>query len=113
MIKRQRNSPGRLLFRMQTTCAWCGKYIHPDTPVFSRGGTFPPGSDMTALAGQIAPIRFVNLKKSLLVSFPALDSQAKREGNDFVFLVCSPSCGDELAEAIRTEPLIDLPRAVE
>jgi len=41
--------------------------------------------------------------RTLLVAVSALDSPAKREGHDFVFIVCSERCGDDLAAALAAE----------
>lgn len=103
MVRRRRDSQSRLQFRMRTACAWCGKYVTEDTPVYSRGGKLQPGVDLSAYAGQVITMRLASHRKTLLLAITGLGSEARREGYDYIFMICSHECGDELAEALRQE----------
>jgi hypothetical protein len=89
------------LFR--STCGWCGKTIPPDTEVFGGGGKVRPGVDVTPQAGQVMALYLAGPDKTVLVAVTALDSDARREGYDFVYMTCSADCGNRLRAAFQGE----------
>jgi len=74
------------------TCAWCGKHIPDDTPVFAFGAKSRPGVDLSEYEGRAIEITIVARRKSVPMMVTSADSEAKREGKDFMFMVCSEEC---------------------
>jgi hypothetical protein len=103
LMKRRKKKPADLARRFQTTCGWCGRKIPPDTEVFGGGGKARPGFDLTAHAGKVLPIYFATLDKTVLVAVAGLDSEARREGSDFVYMTCSEDCARSLKTAFEGE----------
>jgi hypothetical protein len=89
--------------RFQTTCGWCGREIPPDTEVFGGGGKARPGIDLTAHAGHVLPVYLVGSDKTVLVAVAGLDSEARREGQDFMYMTCSAACARSLKAAFECE----------
>jgi hypothetical protein len=103
LMKRRKKKPQNLAERFQSTCGWCGKVIPPDTAVFGGGGKARPGIDLSPVAGQVMPLYLVGLAKTVLVAVPGEESDAKRDGHDFVFMTCSASCGAAMKLAFQGE----------
>jgi hypothetical protein len=102
-MKRRKKKTIDLAQRFQTTCGWCGRRIPPDTEVFGGGGKARPGLDLTAQAGQVLPVYLVDRDKTVLVAVTGLDSAARREGHDFVYMTCSAACARDLKTAFESE----------
>jgi hypothetical protein len=102
-MKRRKKKPDDLAHRFQTTCGWCGRKIPPDTEVFGGGGKARPGIDLTAHAGHVLPVYFVGSDKIVLVAVTGLDSDARRDGQDFVYMTCSAACAQTLKAAFESE----------
>jgi hypothetical protein len=102
-MKRRKKKPHDLLSLFESTCGWCGKGIPPNTEVFGGGGKARPGVDLSGLAGQITALYLAGVDKTVLVGIAGLDSEAKRDGQDFVYLTCSQACGSALRAALQDE----------
>ena len=102
-MKRRKKQPTDLAQRFQTTCGWCGRTIQSDTEVFGGGGKARAGIDLTAHAGHVLPIYLVGLDKMVLVAVTGLDSPARRDGHDFVYMTCSDACARSLKTAFEGE----------
>ena len=102
-MKKRKSKPRSLYDRFKSTCGWCGKTIPPNTEVFSAGGKVRPGVDLSDKAGQVLPMYLFGLDKTVLVGVAGLDSDARRDGWDFVFMTCSRACGDRLRAAFQDE----------
>jgi len=102
-MKRRKKKPVDLAQRFRTTCGWCGRSIPPDTEVFGGGGKARPGIDLKALAGQVLPVQLVGPDKTVLVAVTGLDSEARRQGDDFVYMTCSEACARNLKTAFESE----------
>jgi hypothetical protein len=102
-MKRRKKKSDDLVHRFQSTCGWCGREISPDTEVFGGGGKARPGLDLTAHAGHVLPVHLVRLNKTVLIAVTGLDSQARREGQDFVYMTCSKACDQSLKTAFEDE----------
>ncbi|MCI0461440.1 MAG: hypothetical protein L0Z62_31200 [Gemmataceae bacterium] len=102
-MKRRKQKAPDLVERFQSTCGWCGKTIPPDTEVFGGGGKVRPGVDLSHKAGQVLPLYLSRLAKTVLVAVTGLDSQARREGDDFVYMTCSEACASCLRAAFESE----------
>jgi hypothetical protein len=102
-MKRRKKKPADLARRFETTCGWCGRKIPPDTEVFGGGGKVRPGVDLTAHAGHVLPIHLVGPYKTVLVAVCSEDSEARREGHDFMYMTCSEACARSLKTAFEGE----------
>jgi hypothetical protein len=81
-------------------CAWCGEQIGEDAEVFAVGAKIKEGIDFVGdgIAGSpFLPVVIGGRLVSAVVT--AADSQAKIDGNDIMFMVCSQEC----AEALKLE----------
>jgi hypothetical protein len=105
-MKPRNKKPQDLFERFQSTCGWCGKRIPENTPVYGGGGKARPGVDLSAHAGHVLAIRLVGAAKTVLVAVTGADSEARREGNDFVYMACSMECATAMKQALQDD--IDL-----
>jgi hypothetical protein len=103
LMKRHKKTPVDLVQRFQTTCGWCGRSILPGTEVFGGGGKARPGIDLTAQAGQVLQVHLVGPDKMVLIAVAGLDSDARRDGHDFVYMTCSEACAHSLKTAFESE----------
>ncbi|HKI37398.1 MAG TPA: hypothetical protein VKA46_36425 [Gemmataceae bacterium] len=102
-MKRRQKKPQNLIELFQATCGWCGKTIPPDTEVFGGGGKVRPGVDLSSKAGQVMPLYLAGPDKTVLVAVTGADSEARRDGHDFVYMTCSAACGERLRAAFQGE----------
>ena len=91
------------LYRIMHTCAWCGKEIPEDSEIFSVPGRARVGIDLRSHEGSTIPISLRWPGKTVYALVVGHDSQAKREGYDFVFVACSAGCAESLREALKKE----------
>ncbi len=85
------------------TCAWCGKHIPDDTPVFAFGAKARQGVDLSEYEGRAIEITIVARSKRVPMMVTSADSEAKREGKDFMFMVCSEECAKEAKAALEED----------
>jgi hypothetical protein len=102
-MKRRKKKRDDLAHRFETTCGWCGRRIPPDTEVYGGSGKARPGVDLTAHAGQVLPLYLVGPDMTVLVAIAGLDSEARRDGYDFVYMTCSEGCARSLKTAFDGE----------
>jgi hypothetical protein len=102
-MKRRKKNPDDLARRFQTTCGWCERRIPPDTEVFGGGCKARPGIELAAHVGQVLPLYLVGSGKKVLVAVTGLDSDARRDGHDFVYMTCSEACARSMKMAFEGE----------
>jgi len=105
-MKRRKKKPPNLLQLFETTCGWCGRAVPPGTPVYGGGIKARPGVDLSDKAGQVMPVRLIGAAKIVLLAVATPDSEARRDGYDFMCMTCSEACGAALRAAFQAE--IDL-----
>ena len=94
--------------RFLLTCGWCGKRIKKTSEVFTVGAQARPGFHLEQHEGEIIELALILADRKVSAMIPMNDSEAKRRGNDFLFVVCSQKCGNELKRALQAEKnLID------
>jgi hypothetical protein len=49
------------------------------------------------------PVKLSTLGRTIWSIVPPVDSDARMEGNDFMFTLCSEDCGDQLKETLDIE----------
>lgn len=86
--------------RLQSECGWCEEEIGEDEPVLGIGGKALPGIDLSLVQGKVIEIALETAGKHVLAAVSAFDSDAKKAGNDLMFMVCSEACGRQLQAAV-------------
>lgn len=89
--------------RFQAECGWCGRAIGEDDPVIAVGARVYEGIDLSLVEGKVIELAFTVSNKTVLVGVAGFDSDAKAEGNDMVFMVCSDACGRQIQSAFADE----------
>ena len=84
-------------------CSWCGKATPADPAVFGFGGKARPGVDLLEFEGGALRITLATQDKSVIAIVPGADSDARRDGYDFMFMVCSEECGQDMKAALDEE----------
>lgn len=84
-------------------CSWCGKKIKADAPVYGFGGRKRSGVDLTEYQGSAILISLATVPKEVICMVTATDSPAKADGKDFMFMVCSKTCADEMKSVLDAE----------
>lgn len=84
-------------------CAWCKKSIPEDDEVFGVGGTFPEKSDLKQKDGEKVTFDLKGADKDVSGFAPPFYSDARQEGQDVLFMLCSEECRDDLKEAFGKE----------
>jgi len=84
-------------------CSWCGKVIPDDSPVFGFGAMKRPGADVSEFEGEAIRIFLVTQDRSVIATVTAADSEARQDGYEFMFMVCSEKCGFEMKSVLEDE----------
>jgi predicted nucleic acid-binding Zn ribbon protein len=84
-----------------SVCAWCGKPIPEGSELFSLGAKARPGVDLER-EGNVLELT-LDAKRKALAIIPAQDSQAKKEGWDLLFTICSEECAKSLKETVQRQ----------
>jgi hypothetical protein len=84
-------------------CAWCRKKIGDDVPVYSVGAKKRPGADLSPFEGHGVRMTLVARKRDVIALVPIEDSDARREGYDLLFMVCSEECAAALKSTMEEE----------
>ena len=84
-------------------CSWCGQSIPDDTPVFGFGGKKRPGADVSEFEGGAIRISLVTQDRDVIAIVPGADSEARQDGYEFMFMVCSEVCGSEMKATLEDE----------
>jgi len=90
-------------------CAWCGKSIPEDAPVYTLTGTARPEIDLSKHRGTTLDIPVETANKTIPAIVATEDSELKkRKGHDLLFMLCSQSCGIHLRNVIAEDLGIQL-----
>ena len=84
-------------------CAWCQGHINDHTEVFSLGAKLMPDTDLSEYESHCIQIGLVSEEKPVYMMVTAQGSEAKKDGNDGMFLVCSEGCGKNLKRVLEKE----------
>jgi hypothetical protein len=87
-------------------CAWCMKKINNNHPVFGLSVKFAKGIDYTESEGTIIQIGLHTRNTSVPMIVTAKDSEAKNQGTDGIFALCSEKCGEKMKDTVTKELLI-------
>ena len=84
-------------------CAWCQSQINETMEVFGFGAKLQPDIDLSEYESHCIEIDLVSKEKSVYMMVTVQGSDAKSDGNDCMFLVCSEGCGKKLKNVLEKE----------
>lgn len=84
-------------------CAWCKKSIPEDDEVFGVSGTFPEDSELKKKDGEKVTFELDSAERTVAGFAPPFYSDARQEGQDVLFMLCSEECRDAMKEAFGTD----------
>lgn len=99
---RHRKNPASVE-RVTSTCAWCGKRILPNSEIFSLGAKAKAGTKLAGPEGGVIQLSLPLAGRAVYALVPTSTSQAKKEGNDLLFALCSRECGQALKSALQQQ----------
>ena len=86
-----------------STCCWCGFKIKDEGPLYAIGCKKHPEVDISKYESKVMPVKISVTGKTIWSIVPPAGSDARREGNDFMFTLCSENCGNQLKETLEIE----------
>jgi len=84
-------------------CTWCRSHINDHMEVLGLGAKLRPGLDLSEYESHCIQIGLVSEEKPIYMMVTAQGSEAKLNGNDGMFLVCSEGCGKKLKNVLESE----------
>ncbi|MGP4070006.1 hypothetical protein ACTWP7_15475 [Halobacillus sp. B29] len=84
-------------------CSWCMKRIKENDPVFGLSVKFAEGVDYSDQEGSITQLWLETRNTSVPVIVTTADSEAKKDGSDAMFALCSEKCGKKMKETLDKE----------
>ncbi len=100
-MKLKRKTPK--IKKVMSTCSWCGSKIKSTEPVYALGCKKRPEADISKYEKKVMPVKISTIERTLWSIVPSDDSDARKEGKDFLFTLCSEKCGYQLKEALEIE----------
>ena len=84
-------------------CTWCHSHINDQMEVLGLGAKLRPELDLSEYESHCIQIGLVSEEKPLYMMVTTQGSEAKNNGNDGMFLVCSEGCGKKLKSVLENE----------
>lgn len=84
-------------------CAWCNKAINVDVEVFGMGVKLRPNVDFSEHEGNAMHIKLTCVEKTICVIVTTDGSDAKKDGNDLMVMMCSEQCAQDLKKALNED----------
>ena len=84
-------------------CTWCQGSIDEHMEVFGFGIKLKPDVDLSGYESHCIEIGLLSREKAVYMMVTAQDSEAKNDGKDGMFLVCSEGCGKKLKNVLEKE----------
>ncbi len=86
-------------------CSWCNSEIPAASDVFAVGAKLKEGIQVVTGEGEPAAALFNVMVggRSVTAIVAAADSEARSQGNDLLFIVCSKECAEDLSRALESE----------
>ncbi|HKJ66596.1 MAG TPA: hypothetical protein VKA68_01465 [bacterium] len=84
-------------------CAWCKKHIPEDDEVFGIGGTFPEDSELKQKDGEKVTFDLQEAGEPVAGFAPPFYADARQDGKDVLFMLCSEECAQALKDAFSKE----------
>jgi hypothetical protein len=84
-------------------CAWCQSHINNHVEVLGLGARLKPDVDLSEYESHCIQIGLVSEEKPVYMMVTAQGSEARSDGNDCMFLVCSEDCANKLKSVLEKE----------
>jgi len=84
-------------------CTWCQRPINDEMEVIAFGAKLKPNVDLSEYESHCIEIGLVSEEKPVYMMVTAQGSEAKSEGKDGLFLVCSEGCGKKLKNVLQKQ----------
>jgi hypothetical protein len=84
-------------------CTWCQSYITDDMEVFGFGAKLKPNVDLSEYEKHCIQIVLISEENPVYMMVTAQGSEAKNDGKDGMFLVCSEKCAKKLKRVLEKE----------
>ncbi len=84
-------------------CSWCMKKIKEDKECFGLSVKFIDGVDLKQDEGTVKSIFLTSRNTNVPMIVVAADSDAKKQGQDGIFALCSEKCGIKMKSIINEE----------
>ena len=84
-------------------CAWCQSHIDAHVEVLGLGAKLRPDVDLSEYQSHCIQVDLISEEKPVYMMVTVQGSDAKNDGNDCMFLVCSEGCGKELKSVLEKE----------
>ena len=84
-------------------CAWCRKKIKDNQPVFGLSVMFAENVDFSNVEGTFTQIKLNSRNTSVPMIVTTSNSDAKIQGTDGIFPICSEKCGGRMKDALKEE----------
>ena len=84
-------------------CACCRNHIGDDVELFGFGAKIMPGIDLSEFEGKIVELKLLTEDRTVPMMVTVEGSEAKIDGNDVMFMVCSEKCSSELIAILKRE----------
>jgi hypothetical protein len=84
-------------------CAWCMKKIGENKPCYGLNVKFTKGVELNENKGEIIQVFLASRNTSVPLIVVADDSEAKKEGHDGIFSICSEKCGVKMKKTVNEE----------
>ena len=86
-----------------STCACCQKEITDETDIVDLGIQVSPGVDLSDYESHCIEIALTSENQPVHMMVTAAHSDAKKEGKDGLFLLCSQACADTFRQTLQIE----------
>ena len=87
-------------------CAWCRNKLNQNSEAFGLGAKVKSGSDIFTYKGKSVLLTIVSEDRNVPMMVAADGTDAKNDGNDVMFLLCSEKCGIKMKAALEREILL-------
>lgn len=84
-------------------CAWCQNEINDHMEVLGLGAKLNPDTDLSEYESHCVQIVLVSEEKPVYMMVTAQGSEARNNGNDCMFLICSERCSKNLKSVLEKE----------
>jgi hypothetical protein len=88
---------------MKNICAWCENFVKDDQECFAVPGKAKNDIDISGYEGQFIELLLIVSNKTIPTFIVPQNSEAKKDGNDFICMTCSEKCADSLKIALQNE----------
>ena len=84
-------------------CTWCQNQIHDHMEVLGLGAKLNPDVDLSEYESHCIQIDLVSEERPVYMMVSVEGSEARNNGNDGMFLICSEECGKKLKSVLEKE----------